>query len=153
MRQLLLFFLVTLCMLLSVGCASQLTGESFSREEARTPQKVEIGTVEYVRDIVIEGTKSQIGAGAGTIIGAIAGSTIGEGKGSKIASVLGAVTGGMAGAAAEEGITRVQGVEITVRLENGKIIAVAQQAVPDETYTVGDKVRVLTVHGNTRVTH
>jgi len=152
-RQLLLFFLVTLCMLLSVGCASQLTGESFSREEARTPQKVEIGTVEYVRDIVIEGTKSQIGAGAGTIIGAIAGSTIGEGKGSKIASVLGAVTGGMAGAAAEEGITRVQGVEITVRLENGKIIAVAQQAVPDETYTVGDKVRVLTVHGNTRVTH
>lgn len=140
-------------MLLSVGCASQLTGESFSREEARTPQKVEIGTVEYVRDIVIEGTKSQIGAGAGTIIGAIAGSTIGEGKGSKIASVLGAVTGGMAGAAAEEGITRVQGVEITVRLENGKIIAVAQQAVPDETYTVGDKVRVLTVHGNTRVTH
>jgi len=141
-----------LCMILNAGCASKLTGESFSREEARTPQRVEIGTVEGVRDVIIEGTKSQIGAGAGTIIGAIAGSTVGEGKGSKIASVLGAVAGGMAGAAAEEGITRVQGVEITVRLESGKIIAVVQEAVPDETYAVGDKVRVLTVHGNTRVT-
>jgi len=136
-----------------MGCASRLTGESFSRDEARTPQKVEAGTVEHVRDVIIEGTKSQIGSGAGTIIGVIAGSTIGEGKGSKIGAVLGAVAGGMAGAAAEEAITRVQGVEVTVKLENGKIIAVVQQAVPDETFAVGDKVRVMTVHGNTRVTH
>jgi outer membrane lipoprotein SlyB len=152
-RQPTLIFIVIFSMLLGTGCASRLTGESFSRDEARTPQKVELGTVEHVRDVIIEGTKSQIGAGAGTIVGVIAGSTVGEGKGSRIASVLGGVVGGMAGAAAEEGLTRVQGVEVTVRLESGKTIAVVQQAVPEETFAVGDKVRVTTVHGNTRVAH
>jgi len=146
-------FIVVLCVTLISGCASELKGESFSREEARTPQKVEFGSVEHVRDVIIEGTKTQIGAGAGTIIGVIAGSTIGGGKGSKIGSVLGGVAGGMAGAAAEEGITMVQGVEVTVQLESGKTIAVVQQADEDETFAVGDRVRVLTVHGNTRVTH
>lgn len=153
MRHPTTLFIALICIIINAGCASRLTGESFSREEARTPQRVELGTVEHVRDVIIEGTKSQIGAGAGTIVGAIAGSTIGEGKGSNIASVLGAVAGGMAGAAAEEGITRVQGVEVTIRLESGKVIAVVQEAVPDETFSVGDKVRVLTIHGNTRVTH
>jgi len=37
-------------------------------------------------------------------------------------------------AAAEEGLTRVQGVEVTVRLESGKIIAVVQESVPDQTF-------------------
>jgi len=94
-------------MILSAGCASHLTGESYSRDEARKPQKVDLGTVEHVRDVIIEGTKTAIGADAGTIVGAIAGSAIRGGKGSQITSVLGAVAGGMTGAAAEEGITRV----------------------------------------------
>ena len=153
MKHLITIFIITFCIFLATGCASRLSGESYSRAEARTPQKVEFGIVEYVRDVVIEGTKTQIGTGAGTIVGVIAGSTIGEGKGSEVASVLGAVVGGMAGAAAEEGLTRVQGVEVTVRLESGKIIAVVQESVPDQTFSAGDKVRVLTVHGNTRIAH
>ena len=153
MRQPTRLLIVLMFMIFNAGCASHLTGESYSRDEARVPQRVELGTVEHVRDVIIEGTKTAIGAGAGTIVGAIAGSTVGGGKGSEIASVLGAVAGGMAGAAAEEGITRVQGVEVTVRLESGKVIAVVQEAVPDETFSVGDNVRVTTVHGNTRVTH
>ena len=153
MKHLITIFIITFCIFLGPGCASRLSGESFSRDEARTPQKVEFGIVEHVRDVAIEGTKTQIGTGAGTIVGVIAGSTIGEGKGSEVASVLGAVVGGMAGAAAEEGLTRVQGVEVTVRLESGKIIAVVQESVPDQTFSAGDKVRVLTVHGNTRIAH
>lgn len=153
MKYSITIFIITFCIFLGSGCASRLTGESFSRDDARTPQKVEFGIVENIRPVIIEGTKSQIGTGAGTIIGVIAGSTIGEGKGSKLGAVIGAVAGGMVGAAAEEGLTRVQGVEVTVRMENGKIIAVVQESVPDETYSVGDKVRILTVHGNTRIAH
>lgn len=151
MKHSISIIIITICVFLGSGCASQLSGESFSRDEARTPQKVEFGVVESVRNVVIEGTKTQIGAGAGTIIGAITGSGVGGGKGSDVAAVLGAVAGGLVGAAAEEGLTRVQGVEVTVRLENGKIIAVVQESAPDETYAVGDKVRILTVHGNTRI--
>ena len=52
---------ILLIMLMNLpGCASNLTGSSYSREEARTPQKVQIGTVEFVRPVVIEGTKTPI---------------------------------------------------------------------------------------------
>lgn len=136
-----------------IGCASNLSGDSYSRDEARQPQQVQYGTVEQVRPVKIEGTKTPIGAGAGTIIGGVAGSTAGGGRGSAIAAAVGAVAGGLAGAAAEEGLTREQGVEVTVRLSNGQTLAVVQAASAKETFTVGDRVRLLTIGGTTRVSH
>ncbi len=135
------------------GCAANLSGESYSRDEARTPQQVQYATVQQVRPVKIEGTKTPIGAGAGAVIGGVAGSTAGGGRGSAIAAAAGAVAGGLLGAAAEEGITREQGVEVTVRYDNGQSVAIVQAATKDETFKVGDKVRVLTVNGNTRVSH
>lgn len=135
------------------GCASTLSGESYSREEARRPQQVQIGVIEFVRPVVIEGTKTPIGGAAGAIVGGIAGGAVGEGRGSAIGSVLGSVAGGLAGAAVEEQATKRQGVEITVRLESGKVIAVVQEETPKETFTVGERVRVLTISGTTRVSH
>jgi outer membrane lipoprotein SlyB len=44
-------------------------------------------------------------------------------------------------------------VEVTVRYDNGQTFAIVQAAAKDETVKVGDKVRVLTVNGNTRVSH
>jgi outer membrane lipoprotein SlyB len=40
--------------------------------------------------------------------------------------VIGAVAGGLAGSAAEEGLTRTQGVEITVREDDGSMRAYVQ---------------------------
>ena len=135
------------------GCASNLSGESYSRAEARVPQQVQFATVEQVRPVKIEGTKSPIGAGAGAIIGGVAGSTAGGGRGSMVAAAVGTVAGGLLGAAAEEGLTREQGVEVTVRYDNGQTVAIVQAASKDETFKVGDRVRVLSVDGNTRVSH
>lgn len=131
------------------GCASSNSGDVYSRDEARRVQTVQMGVVEGLRPIRIEGTKSQIGTGAGTIIGAIAGGGAGQGRGSSIGSVLGAVAGGMAGAAAEEGYTRENGVEVTVRLETGRIISVVQTGKAD--FKIGDRIRILQVDGTTRV--
>jgi len=133
------------------GCMSTLTGDSYSREDARRPQTVQFGMVEYVRPVVIEGTKTGIGAVTGAAVGGIGGSTIGGGKGSAVATVLGAVAGGVAGGMAEEGVTKKQGVEITVRLDSGQTVAIVQQATPTATFHVGDRVRVLTLNGETRV--
>ena len=135
------------------GCASNLSGDSYSRDEARTPQQVQYATVEQVRPVKIEGTKTPIGAGAGAVIGGVAGSTAGGGRGSAVAAAVGTVAGGLLGAAAEEGITREQGVEVTVRYANGQSAAIVQAASKDETFRVGDKVRVLSGNGNTRVSH
>ncbi|MBI4939034.1 MAG: glycine zipper 2TM domain-containing protein [Nitrosomonadales bacterium] len=132
------------------GCASSKSGDTYTRDEARRVQSVQMGVVEGTRPIKIEGTKSEIGTGAGAIVGGIAGSSTGQGKGSAIGTVLGAVAGGVVGAAAEEAYTRESGVEITIRLENGRLISVVQGG--KEQFQVGDRVRVLGSGGETRVT-
>ena len=137
--------------LMLVGCQSNLTGDSFSRDEARTVQTVRMGTIESLRPVQIEGTRTPIGAGAGAIIGGVGGSTVGGGRGSTIAAVLGAVAGGVAGAAVEEGITRTQGVEITVREDDGSLRAYVQEVRPNENFRVGDRVRITSVNGTSRV--
>jgi outer membrane lipoprotein SlyB len=38
------------------GCASSLTGDSYSRDEARAVQTVRMGTIESLRPVKIEGT-------------------------------------------------------------------------------------------------
>ena len=83
------------------GCVTSKKGDVYSREDARTPQVVRMGTVESLRPVQLEGTKTPIGAGAGAVVGGIAGSTVGGGRGSAVAAVIGAVAGGLLGAATE----------------------------------------------------
>ena len=135
------------------GCTSNLTGDSYSRDEARTVQNVRLGTVESLRPVKIEGTKTPIGAGAGAIVGGVGGSAIGGGRGSVVAAVIGAVAGGLLGSATEEGLTRTQGVEITVREDDGSMRAYVQQVQENEVFRVGERVRISTVGGTSRVSH
>ncbi len=136
--------------LLLAGCPAGLGGSDYSRSQARTVQEVQMGVVESVREVTIEGTKTPIGAGAGAVVGGVAGSTVGGGRGSVVGATVGAVLGGVGGAAAEEAVTRQKGVEVTVKLDSGRMIAVTQAA--DQEFRVGDRVRVLTGGGVTRVT-
>lgn len=135
------------------GCQSSLTGDTYSRDEARTVQTVRMGTIESLRPVKIEGTKTPIGAGAGAVIGGVGGSTVGGGKGSVVMAVVGAVAGGLLGAAAEEGMTRTQGVEITVREDDGSMRAYVQEVQPNEIFRVGERVRIMSVNGTSRVAH
>ena len=133
------------------GCASGTGGKDYSRDQTRVVQEVQMGVVESVREVNIEGTKTPIGAGAGAVAGGVAGSTVGSGKGSVVGATLGAVLGGVAGAATEEVFTRRKGVEITVKLDSGRLVAITQAA--DEVFQVGDRVRILSGGGITRVSH
>ncbi|MFA5241171.1 MAG: glycine zipper 2TM domain-containing protein [Sulfuricella sp.] len=132
------------------GCASSMSGGAYTRSQARQVQEVQMGVVESVRQVNLEGTKTPVGTVAGAAVGGIAGSSIGSGKGSVVGAVLGAVAGGVAGSAIEEGVTRKTGLEITVKLHSGRMIAVTQEA--DEDIRPGDRVRVLSGGGVTRVT-
>jgi len=152
MKKSVLVILVAITMGLS-GCASTLSGESYSRSEARMVQQVDYGVIEGLRPVKIEGTKTPLGAGAGALIGGIAGSSAGGRTASKVLAVIGAVAGGLAGAAVEEGVTRAQGVEITVKMNDGRSIAVVQALSPNERFAVGDRVRLIYSGQNTRVAH
>lgn len=136
----------------SAGCASGLGSADYERREARRVYEVRMGVVENVRSVRLEGTESGVGTVAGAAVGGIAGSEIGRGKGSAVGAVLGAVVGGVAGAAAEEVATRKTGLEITVRLDSGRTIAVVQEDT-GERFAVGDRVRILESGGQARVTH
>lgn len=143
--------IVLLAAALLSGCVSSKAGDVYSRDQARTEQSVRMGTIEAVREVQIEGTKSGLGAVAGGVTGGIAASTIGHGTGSAVAAAVGAIAGGFAGAAAEEGITRNSGVELTVKLDSGQMIAVVQGVDTNTTFQPGDRVRVLSGQGVTRV--
>ncbi len=136
------------------GCAqSTLTGTSYSRGEARQAQSVQTGRVESVVPIVIEGrTDGVVGAGTGAVVGGIAGHQVGGGSGRQLATVLGAVAGGIAGQRVEEATSRRQGVEITVRLDNGSVVSVVQEVDQNQVFSPGDRVRILGQGATKRVT-
>jgi outer membrane lipoprotein SlyB len=144
--------LVTAIAATLAACATSNSGDVYSREDARKVQTVRMGVVEGIRQVKLEGTKSPVGTIAGAAVGGIAGSTVGgNDKVTAIATVIGAVAGAVAGAAIEEGITREDGIEITVKLDNGTLIAIVQEAT--EKFTPGERVRLIESNGNTRVSH
>ncbi|MCL4117865.1 UNVERIFIED_CONTAM: hypothetical protein GTU68_005055 [Idotea baltica] len=148
------FLSILVATLVISSCTSDLTGDTYSRDEARRPQSVRLGTIETLRPVKIEGTKTIVGGGAGAVAGGLAGSSIGGGKGRGVMAVIGAVAGGLLGSAAEEGLTRTQGVEITVREDgNDSLRAYVQEVEEGEVFKVGDRIRIVSTNGKTRVTH
>lgn len=133
------------------ACATGVGGDDYSRDQTRREQTVRLGVVDSVREVKIEGTRSGIGAAAGGVVGGVAGSTVGQGRGSTVGAVLGSVAGGVAGQAAEQGATLQTGLEITIKLDSGRLVAVTQAA--HDTFKPGDRVRVLSDGVVTRVTH
>ena len=123
------------------GCASSMSPNVYSRDQAQKAQTVHKGEVIMVREVQIEGTRSGVGAIAGGIMGFALGSTIGSGSGRTVARAAGTVGGAAAGSAIEEGATRQIGLEITVQLDNGEVVSIVQGA--DEPFDEGDLVRVL----------
>lgn len=137
---------------LLAGCAAPgLGGGNYTRAQVRGEQTVRLGVVENVRDVAIDARDTGTGTLAGAAIGGLAGSTLGGGhKANAAGSIAGAVIGGIIGSAVEKDANDRKGVEVTVRLEGGKLIAVTQEK--DEEFRVGDKVRILSGQGTTRVT-
>jgi outer membrane lipoprotein SlyB len=135
------------------GCASWSNSNSvYTSGQAQREQTVRYGVVEGVREVLIQGGQTGAGTLAGGAIGGIAaGSTIGGGNGAIAAGLLGAVIGGLAGSAAENKIQQRRGLEITVKLDNGEMRAITQDA--DEAFRPGERVRLLSSGGVTRVTH
>jgi len=133
------------------GCASSRSGSTYSRDQARQEMHVRLGVVESVREVTMEGTKSGAGTLAGAAVGGVAGSNVGGGKGQIIGAILGAVAGGVAGSAIEDHVTKKNGLEITIQLDSGQLLAIVQEE--DERFHPGERVRILSGNGTTRVTH
>lgn len=153
MKALIMIATMSLLLALTAGCASGLGGETYSRSEAGAMQRVQYATIVSLRPVKIEGTKSGIGTAAGAVAGGVAASGVSGGRTGTVAAVIGAVVGGLLGAATEEGMTRTDGVEFGLKMDDGREVSVVQALSPNEVFRVGDKVRVLYSSGRTRVAH
>lgn len=137
--------------LLLAGCAASLSSDTYRRSQVMKAQSVEMGIVDSIRPIKIEGRRDGIGTTAGAVLGGIAGSKAGGGDRANAAgAVVGAIVGGIAGHAIEEQTTAREGIEVTVKLDSGRMIAVVQEAL--ERFRPGDRVRILSDGRTTRVT-
>ncbi len=87
---------------------------------------------------------------SGAAVGAASASGVGHGAGTALAQAGGAIVGAVAGQAVEEVVTRKNGLEMTIKMDDGRTIVIAQVAPPN--LNVGDRVRVLSSAGHTRVT-
>lgn len=139
------FALLASVLAVSAGCAMpSRSGSVYSDRDARQPMQVQTATIQSVRTVRIEqGQPTGVGAGAGAIVGGVAGSTVGGGRGSIVGAVIGAVIGGVAGSHIEKGTTDRPGLEITVRTDDGRTLAIVQEA-GDERLDPGQRVRLLT---------
>lgn len=135
------------------GCAPAIRGDSYHRGHAMRAQSVELGMVENVRPVTIEGYPGGAGTAAGAVIGGIGGSQIGGSSSAHFAgAIVGALIGAAVGNAIERDASRANGAEITVRLDSGRLVAVVQEGVP-QAFRPGDRVRVLSDGYATRVAH
>lgn len=144
-----------ICILPLAGCASNLTGDTYSRDEVRRTQTVRSGTITNIRTVNVEGTDSGVGTIGGAAVGGVIGSRIdgGHGAWALLGGIVGALAGGVAGTKAEEVVTRKNMLELTIREDSGRTVVVVQEP-GNESFNVGDHVELLTTNqGVTRVRH
>ena len=138
--------------LLAGGCAYPGGGPSdYQAYETRGEQSVRFGVVESVRGVRISPRDTGVGTASGAVLGGLAGSTVGGGNGQIAGAIGGAILGGIIGQNVEKSANDRPGVEVTVLLDSGLYISVVQGA--EEEIRPGDRVRILSGRGGTRVTH
>ena len=142
---------------LEVGCTGLIAGCTFpskapvvSRQQVNQVRHIEYGTVQKTDAVVIAGQNSVVGTYGGGAMGAASAGGVGHGVGTDMARVGGAVVGAVAGQAVEEVVTRKNGLMMTIKLENGGSVVVAQEAPP--VFNVGDRVAVISGPGGSQVT-
>lgn len=126
-----------------------LGGDEYRAQEARSYQRVQIGTVLDIRMVRITRESSSgnyIGAAAGAILGGVIGNQVGKGSGRTIATAIGGTIGGVAGntAGAYAGREVKQAAEITVSMNNGNAVSIVQE-LDGATAQLrpGDRVRLI----------
>jgi outer membrane lipoprotein SlyB len=142
---------IAACALLAAGCAAPAGSADYAGYEVGAEQSVRFGVVESVRPVRIAARETGVGSASGAVLGSIAGSHLGRGHGEVVGAIAGAILGGIIGQQVERDANLRDGLEVTVLLDSGRYVAVVQE--PDEAFRAGDRVRVLSGRGSTRVTH
>jgi outer membrane lipoprotein SlyB len=134
------------------GCATRSYSNGvYTDADTQRAHSITPATVMAVRAVTIERATNGMGAAVGGNVGtALGGAASKSGNGQFFAAVLGGAAGSLLGQAVESKAALHPGLEISMRLDDGQLISVVQAA--DEPFKRGDRVRVLSAEGKSRVT-
>ena len=136
---------------LLAACATS-SPDVVQRGDAQRMAQVQDGVVLSVRNVVVDGSQSGIGAGVGGVVGAIGGASGSSvQREAQVLGILAGVAGAAAGNAIERMSTREDAVEILVQLKGGERRAIVQ-AKGNEVLAAGDPVIIVTTGAKVRVT-
>lgn len=126
-----------------VGCTTQSTQPNvYSRDQLQQAQYTTYGTVLSIKPIQIAGESHTLINVASTAIGAIAASHIGGGTGRVVSGIVGGLGAGYATDAVSKQVSKTNGVEITVRLQDTQQVVTFAQEGTIDTLFVGQKVKL-----------
>lgn len=143
---------LVICALLLTGCAQNPYGNAYTTSGTREVQNVYFGTIVSTQAVTIDPNQTGVGTLAGGAVGGILGSKVGKGTGRAIATIGGAILGGILGSATQQGVSRRNGVNITIKLDNGRVISIVQQVNPQVIFRAGQRVQVNMGPNGARVT-
>ena len=99
------------------------------------------GVIEAIRAVEVKGDASGVGAVAGGVAGGVLGNQIGHGTARTLLTIGGAAGGAYAGNEIERNIKRHTVWRVSVRLQDGTLRTLSQNAQPP--FAVGERVRIV----------
>jgi outer membrane lipoprotein SlyB len=136
----------------ALGACASSSPDVIQRGDTQRMAQVQDGVVLSVRNVVVDGNQSGVGAAVGGVVGAIGGyGGSGVQREAQVLGVLAGVAGAAAGNALERLSTREGAVEILVQLKSGDRRAIVQ-AKGAEQLAAGDAVIIVTTGSKIRVT-
>lgn len=142
---------LTVVVVAALGACASSSPDVIQRGDAQRMAQVQDGVVLTVRNVVVDGSQSGIGAGVGGVVGAIGGyGASGVQREAQVLGVLAGVAGAAAGNVIERFSTKEEAVEVLVQLKGGDRRAIVQ-AKGAEVLAPGDAVIIVTTGGKVRV--
>jgi len=121
MKTILISTALSLTIIMSTGCAPR----GYAQSNINQEMIVEPGIITSIKQVEInnDGLGNGIGLVLGSVAGGVLGNKVGGGTGKAIATAVGTVAGGTLGGLAGNQIDARYGVEVVVKLNNGKTVA------------------------------
>jgi outer membrane lipoprotein SlyB len=130
------------------ACTTPQTASNYGRAETRMLQQVQLGELLEVREVTLDAQPTGQGGTAGVVLGGVSGAQ----RGNATQAAIGGVLGSFLGQGIEDAAGRRKGLELLVKLDDGNLVSVTQEA-DGLKYEPGQRVRVLLLNGTARVVH
>ena len=148
MKTLKILNLVFFTLIFSACTTVDYKPETVSQDQAGKIQTILLGTILDLRSVTIEGDRD-LGAAAGAVI---VGDLASDNDKAPVASgVIGALIGSAVGSEIGSKINEKNAIELTIELDSGRIISIAQEVSEEFSFFEGQRVKIIKSNYRSRV--